>query len=173
MHPVSNVAQRVGEALMHTFHDRMDEAEELAFQSSGSTRSWRRWREAREQLQREAGLACHLTRRWWRPTESVESQLACPQARLYAALMYTDDPIFITEGSQHTLRALRPWRQTTNDFGLTMAIPAKRSLESWAIWLGVVIFAVLGVVSVATAKLLRAQLCIDRALADVCEFHEY
>lgn len=54
-----------------------------------------------------------------------------------------------------------------------MAIPEKRTLGSWAKWLGVIIFASLGVVVIPRDKLLRARSVITRVLRGGCEFHIY
>ena len=76
-------------------------------------------------------------------------------------------------GVSRALRALRVWRQLTDELRLIMAIPEKRTLGSWARWLGVLLIVSCGVVVIPRDKLLRAAAVIVRVLADGCEFHEY
>ena len=54
-----------------------------------------------------------------------------------------------------------------------MAIPEKRTLGTWAPWIGIVAVATLGLVLVPKDKLLRAAHAIDRVLTDSEEFGTY
>lgn len=77
--------------------------------------------------------------------------------------MYTDDNIFVVVGAQRAMRALEEWRRLTNDINMEMAIPEKRVLGSWAMWLGAIIIAPLGLVIIPRSKLLRAALTITHS----------
>ena len=48
-------------------------------------------------------------------------------------------------------------RQIEREAGLIMAIPKKRMLGTWGLWLGILIFSSLGCVIVPRAKLVRAS----------------
>lgn len=159
------MAQRFSNAILDRFRDVMDEAEANVVPSPAQ----QAWQQLRAGIDEEQ---CHATRRWSANTEGGVK--VCPQGRLYSgALMYTDDPIFVVVGSQRALRALTAWRQVTEELGLIMAIPEKRTLGSWARWLGVIVFASLGVIVIPRDKLLRARSVITRVLLGGCEFHVY
>jgi hypothetical protein len=87
--------------------------------------------------------------------------------------MYTDDPIMAVVGVDRALRLLRLWARLTVELGLIMAIPEKRSLGTWAPWLGVLLLAGLGLVLVPKAKLLRTVHRIDELLTDGLPFQDY
>ena len=152
-HGASNVAQRVSEALLFMFRQDMDEVDEIPIE----------WRRRRQLVQQESETPCFESR----------GKSVCPQERLYSIHMYTDDPIMIVVGVERTLLALRVWRRLTDNVGLLMAIPEKRSLGTWCKWLGVIIIASLGLVIIPKDKLVRASRVIDRVLADGAEFHTY
>ncbi|KAL1521742.1 hypothetical protein AB1Y20_021397 [Prymnesium parvum] len=88
-------------------------------------------------------------------------------------IMYTDDPIFVVVGARRAIRALQVWRQLTNDLRLIMAIPEKRVLGSWALWIGAIIVAPLGIVAIPRHKLMRAASVIQHLLDYGCPFHVY
>lgn len=163
----STVAQRFSDALIHRFRDIMDEAEA----SSPTTPRQEEWLRARRGMEHLVEEPCHYTQRWNRnPTARV---WVCPQERLYGSLMYTDDPIFVVVGVERAMRALRAWREVTSDLRLIMAMPEKRSLGSWVLWLGVLVFAPLGIVVIPRAKLLRARAVIAQVLKCGCYFDVY
>ena len=87
--------------------------------------------------------------------------------------MYTDDPIMAVVGVDRAIRLLRLWTRLTAELGLIMAIPEKRSLGTWAPWLGVLLLAGLGLVLVPKAKLLRTVHRIDELLTDGLPFQDY
>ena len=74
------------------------------------------------------------------------------QLRLYAAEGYTDDSVLACVGVDRTIRALKLWNRLTKEAGLRMAIPEKRSLGTWMVWLGVSFFAMLGVLAVPSSS---------------------
>ncbi|KAL3926660.1 MAG: hypothetical protein SGPRY_003197, partial [Prymnesium sp.] len=162
-HGASNVAQRFSDALMDRFRDLMDEAEATA----PPTRNLKEWLRVRRGMEEPGGEPCHYTRRWAKNVSGGE--------RLYGSLMYIDDPIFVVVGVERAIRALRAWREVTSGLRLVyiMAIPEKRTLGSWVLWLGVLIFAPLGIVVIPRAKLLRARAVIAQVLRCGCHFHVY
>ncbi len=121
-----------------------------------------RWRAARAALQRRAPA---------RGRTPADEQRA--QERLYVVHMYTDDPIMAVVGVDRAIRLLRLWARLTVELGLIMAIPEKRSLGTWAPWLGVLLLAGLGLVLVPKAKLLRTVHRIDELLTDGLPFQDY
>jgi hypothetical protein len=98
---------------------------------------------------------------------------AIVQQRLYFAHVYTDDPIFGVVGVRRALAALRCWRGVTAGTGLIMAIPEKRSLGTWTLWLGILLLAGLGLAIVPKGKLLRAMVSVRHALSGLMEFGDY
>ena len=57
--------------------------------------------------------------------------------------------------------------------GLWMAIPRKRQIGTWVIWLGVIIFSVLGIAVVTVDKLMRAAALVEQALSGVIIMADY
>ena len=151
--PSSNIAQRFSEALLHLLREDMDAAEGML--PVDARPSAERWRAARAAIRRR---------------EPVE-RLA--QERLYVVHMYTDDPIMAVVGVDRAIHLLRLWTRLTAELGLIMAIPEKRSLGTWAPWLGVLLLAGLGLVLVPKAKLLRTVHRIDELLTDGLPFQDY
>jgi hypothetical protein len=76
-------------------------------------------------------------------------------------------------GTKLKIMSLRNWRRLTNRMRLRMAIAEKRSLGTWCKWIGVLLFASLGLVVVTRDKILRANAAIGEALSDRQEFHVY
>eukprot|EP00965_Chrysotila_dentata_P064070 2121400-Pleurochrysis_carterae.AAC.1 len=126
-HPASNVAQRVSDALLSLFRERMLDEADAAHLAADRRPEYLAWRQARTRIRR---------------THEPHAERA--QQRLYFAHMYTDDPVLGVVGVQRALRALRVWRELTDNVGLIMAIPEKRTLGVWARWLGAILFAGLG-----------------------------
>lgn len=110
-HGASNVAQRFSYAILDLFRARMDELE--ARHDEGASF----WRQARARL----NASCHNTSRFRK--HKTSGVLVCPQHRLYAAFMYTDDPIFMVVGANRAMRAISVWRQLAHDAQLLTAIP--------------------------------------------------
>ena len=149
--PSSNIAQRFSEALLHLFRIEMDR-EEAEIAAKDRRPSYLEWRRRRERVQQRRGGR---------------------QQRLYFAHMYTDDPIFGVVGVARALAALRSWRSITLRAGLIMAIAEKRSLGTWALWLGLLLFGRLGLIVVPKSKLLRATAALRKTLNGDMEFCEY
>ena len=154
-HGASNIAQRFSDALLHLFREDMDRIDAPFLPD--------RWRQARASAQRTSASKCF----------SKDGVEICPEYRLYTAYMYTDDNFLCAVGVERTIRMLRTWRQLTNNLNLLMAIPEKRALGTWCMWLGVLIIAALGIVVVPRDKLLRAGAAIESLLTDGLEFHTY
>ena len=154
-HGASNLAQRFSDALLYMFRQDMDRAEAPHLPHE--------WREARSEAQQASKAPCF----------DLDGTEVCPEHRLYACYMYTDDPILAAVGVDRTIRMLRVWRALTNELNLLMAIPEKRTLGTWCVWLGVIIVASLGIVVVPREKLLRANMAIATLLNDGLEFHMY
>ena len=171
-HGASNIAQRFSNALLDLYRDDLDDAEAVAQQDASP--ELRAWLDEREAVQQASGVPCHETRRFEDlSSTNMRPHRVCSQQRLYSVWAYCDDPIFIVVGAERTLRALRVWRELVQSIGLIMAIEEKRSLGTWACWLGVLIIPALGLVVIPRDKLLRASACISRVLEDTVEFHEY
>ena len=151
VHPNSGIAQELAEALLHIFRRRVDAVEDDLL---------------RDDPRPEA-------QQWLRERVRLEERKGGHQRRLYAAHMYCDDSIVAVVGVERALRLLKEWRLLTQESGLIMAIPEKRSLGTWCLWVGILVFATLGIVAVPRAKLLRATAAIKDALRHELEFSLY
>ena len=76
-------------------------------------------------------------------------------------------------GSGQQLPRLYIRRDIEREAGLIMDIPAKRMLGTWCLWLGIYIFAGLGLVVVPRHKLVRATSAIRRTASRRLQFDEY
>ena len=88
-----------------------------------------------------------------------------PEDRRFTNHCYTDDCIFAVIGEEGTISALRTWRSICRELNLLMAIPKKREIGTMVIWLGILIFSMLGVAVVTTEKLMRAYALVSTALS--------
>ena len=156
--PSSNIAQRFSEALLHLFRKHMDR-EEAAIAARDSRPAYAEWQRRRNAVPRADGVD---------PAYGVD-----PEQRLYFCHYYTDDPIIGVVGVERALAAIRSWRHVTSSVGLIMAIVEKRNIGTWALWLGILFFAGLGLVVVPKAKLLRAEASLREALTGKMEFGDY
>ena len=186
-HGASNLAQRFSDAMLHMFREDMDAAEaEAAKDPSAYNVHEREWLELRLGAQRRAGEPCIAIHRWSAapaellpdipaPTrvDDIPEGYVCPQLRLYSLYMFTDDLHATVVGIERTKRALRTWRRLTQDAGLIMAIPEKRTLGSWGKWLGVLLIVSLGIVAVPCDKILRASAAVIETLETGVHFHVY
>ena len=154
-HPASKIAQRFSDALLHMFRADFDESEERLLRAGQASPRLLRWLSKRRRVAHHYGT----------PVQHEQ--------RLYHAAMYADDPCLAVVGVERAVRALRVWRQLTQDAGLIMAIPEKRHLGGWVKWLGVLVVAGLGIIVIPRDKLLRAQEAIRRVLAGGMEFGTY
>mgnify|MGYP002629316529 CR=1 FL=1 len=88
-----------------------------------------------------------------------------PEDRRFTNHCYTDDCIFAAIGEAGTISSLRTWRSICREINLLMAIPKKREIGTMVIWLGILIFSMLGVAVVTTEKLMRAYALVSTALS--------
>ena len=95
------------------------------------------------------------------------------QDRTVSNRMYTDDALLMCVGVAACTSYLSIWHQVIVESGLRMASSVKRQAGVYVIWLGVMIFSVLGVVMVTQGKLMRAQAACMDALANRCEFQNW
>ena len=151
-HPASKIAQRFSDALLFLFRQDMDQEEAQAIDLNPRLSEWMRTR-ARVAARHGTSIAA--------------------EQRLYAAVMYSDDPLIAVVGVERAVRALKVWRHLTQRTGLIMSIPEKRLLGIWAKWLGVLIVAGLGLVVVPRDKLLRAAEMLRNAIAGNLDFGQY
>ena len=151
IHPNSGIAQELSEAVDYIFRKRMDAYLEPLLEQSSDT-ELQQWLHERQQLQRRVGGH---------------------QSRLYASHTYCDDNIIIVVGVMHALEAIKLRRQIEIEAGLIMAIPEKRMLGTWGVWLGIYIFAGLGLVVIPRSKLVRASSALRRAVDGHSQFDEY
>jgi hypothetical protein len=159
----SNYAQRFSEAVLMLLREEMDALERAEPADRRPS--------ARKHLAQRERVAERL---FARSDGSVpKSSLRHQQARLYCVHMYTDDAIFAVVGVRRALRLLGAWQRLTADIQLKMAPPEKRSIGTWAPWLGVYLLAGLGLVVVPKEKLLRTVSRLRNVLTCAVEFSEY
>ena len=151
IHPNSNIAQDLSEAIDHIFRTRMDAVED-PINEADPRPAMQNWLAARRQL--EARVGGH-------------------QRRLYTTLTYCDDNVVGVVGVEPAIRAVRLRREIEREAGLIMAIPEKRMIGTWGLWLGILFFAQLGFLLVPKAKLLRASQAVSAALANRLAFDLY
>jgi hypothetical protein len=184
LHGSSNLAQRFSDSLVILYYEDMD-AEYFAPGAAYSAAE-QGWLEHRLALQRREGEPCVDLRQWTaapdqrKPPIPAPSHLrdipagyVCPQLRPYRCYFFTDDAQMLAVGTKLKIMSLRNWRRLTNRMRLRMAIAEKRSLGTWCKWIGVLLFASLGLVVVTRDKILRANAAIGEALSDRQEFHVY
>ena len=151
IHPNSGIAQELSESIDLIFRRRMDAVED-PINEADPRPSMQDWLASRRKL--EAKVGGH-------------------QRRLYAALTYCDDSITGVVGVPQTIRAIKLRRSITTEAGLIMAIPEKRMLGVWGLWLGILIFSSLGLIVVPRSKLLRAASDCSKAVANSLPFDDY
>ena len=150
----SLIAQRFSEAVLTLLREDMDAAE--AAQVPDMRPSALAWRE------RRAAVA----------HRGDGDVLAA--SRLYLIEMYTDDALMGVVGLERALRLLITWQRLVASIGLLMAPPEKRNIGTWAPWLGILIFAGIGLVIVPKDKLLRTTERLSSILrGQRTEFSEY
>ena len=122
IHPNSGIAQELSESIDSIFRKRMDAFADAALEASTSPE----------------------VHAWLVERRALEAKHGGHQRRLYAAHTYCDDNIVIIVGIYNALAAINIRAEIEREAGLIMAIPEKRMLGTWGIWLGIYIFAGLG-----------------------------
>lgn len=152
IHPNSGIAQELSEAIDYIFRKRMDaKADPWLEQQASSSHAFQAWLNDRRVLERRVGGH---------------------QRRLYAVHTYCDDSITLVVGPLAML-ALDIRGEIEREAGLIMAIPEKRMLGTWGLWLGIYIFTGLGFIVVPRSKIVRALTALGAAVNGLLPFDEY
>ena len=151
IHPNAAIAQEMSEAIDHIYRRRLDAKLDarLAASTDPDVLAWRQ-----ERLKLQSRVGGH-------------------QTRMYAAHTYIDDNLVVVVGVDNALDALETRGEIEREAGLIMAIPEKRMLGTWGLWLGIYIFAGLGLVVIPRSKLVRATSALRLALAGNLQFDDY
>jgi len=148
--PSSEIAQRLANALLQVFSQRLRAAE--ARQGWQQSPQERRWRAGRAHLPHDA---------------------LGPQDRLHDALMYCDDPAMCVVGVKRAALAIRVWHEMIGGSGLMPAKTQKWQIGAGVQWLGGCCFPALGVMWVPRDKALRVRARIQTVLDGACTPKEY
>ena len=148
--PSSEIAQRLGNALMQVFARRLRAAEE---------------RQGWHPSPREAA--------WRAQRASLPHDMLGPADRMFDAQMYTDDPIWTIVGVKRTLLAIMIWHDMIGDSGFMPAQASKWQIGGGATWLGGCCYPSLGLMWVPRDKALRARQRIQTVLDGTCTAKEY
>ena len=148
--PSSEIAQRLANALMQVFAQRLRAAEQQQ-QWPQSARE-REWREQRAALPHD---------------------MLGPADRMFDCMMYTDDPIWTVVGVQRTALAIQVWHEMVDGSGLMPAKTPKWQIGAGAVWLGGCCYPSLGVMWVPRDKALRVRQRIQTVLDVTCTPKEY
>ena len=148
--PSSEIAQRLGNALMHVFSQKLLAAErEQGWEQSPIEKRWRARR-------------AHL------PPDTLG-----PAARLHDALQYTDDPVWTIVGVKRTVLAIKVWHEIIHLSGLMPAKASKWQIGAGVHWLGGRCYPSLGIMWVPRDKALRVRERIQTVLDKTCTPREY
>ena len=151
LHPWSIVAQELSEAINDMLRADIDAVEDPLLEA-----------DPRPAVQR-----------WLSERRRLEARVGGHQRRLYFVLMFCDDNIIGVVGVERAMRVLKAWRRLTSQMGLIMAIPEKRSIGVWCLWVGALIFASLAIIVIPKHKLVRASAAVRTLLQHGLEFSEY
>jgi hypothetical protein len=154
----SQLAQRIANFVMEMFYRRMDTCTckvDAPFVEA--------------EAERNPGLKAWLKARG---TEVDGKWQWTVQCRLYAALMYTDDPVFVGLGADRTVRMLLVWERLTRELGLIMN-REKRNLGTHLVWLGFGILATPGMLYVTKKKVVKLAAQISAAVDGTLELGGY
>jgi hypothetical protein len=151
IHPNSGIAQELSEAVDYIFRRKMDVRADA-------------WLNHRDDA---------ASRAWLAKRRALEKKHGGHQRRLYASHTYCDDNIIMVVGVPLALMAMEERGQIERDAHLIMAIPEKRILGTWGLWLGIYIFTGLGLIVVPKAKIARAVAALTQALQNELPFDEY
>ena len=151
IHPNSGIAQELSESIDYIFRRRMD-AHQDPINEADPRPAMQSWLAQRRQLEQRVGGH---------------------QRRLYSSVTFMDDNLIGVVGVEQAIAAIRIRRDITRAAGLIMAIPEKRVLGVWGVWLGIAIFVFLGLLVVPKSKLVRASASVTEALNDNSTFDTY
>ena len=151
IHPNSGIAQELSEAIDSIFRKKMDAVEDPINEA-----------DPRPSMQR-----------WLSERRLLEQKVGGHQRRLYTSLTFCDDNIIGVIGVPQAIRAIKLRRSIERDAGLIMAIPEKRMLGTWGLWLGILIFSQLGFILVPKAKLVRASQAVLATINHTLNFDDY
>ena len=140
--PSSQIAQRLANALMLVFYQKLDAAIEAA------------------ELSVEPEAALLLDARAALPHDAFGTQ-----ARMFSAVQFTDDPAIQVVGVERMVLAIRVWHEMLGPDGCNFmyAKMAKWQLSVGVVWCGAGIAPSLGAVWIPKAKSMRAAASIDEA----------
>ena len=148
--PSSEIAQRLGNALMQVFSRRLIASERA-----------QQWPQ------------CQAERRWRARRAMLPHDMLGPADRMFDALMYTDDPCWSIVGVKRTVLAIKVWHDIIVGSGLMPATATKWQLGGGAVWLGGCCYPSLGIMWVPRDKALRARQRIQTVLDGTCTPREY
>ena len=110
---------------------------------------------------------------WMARRKALGAKTRRVEDRGYTLWVYTDDQIAGVVGVEATVSLLTTWLEVVQEAGLWMAIPKKRQIGTYVVWLGILIFSVLGIAVVTTDKLMRAAALVEAALDGRIVFSVY
>ena len=114
---------------------------------------------------RHSRAAVRRCRAWLSRRHRLSGRSGRDTSRLFAALIYTDDPVFLVAGADRIYRALQCWHIMMCAIRLIMAGPEKRELGVVAGWLGFVVHAALRAAFATEDKRTRALLVLTELVA--------
>ena len=151
LHPNSMIGQDLSEALLFMLREDIDAVEDALLEA-----------DPRPSVQE-----------WLRERRELETRVGGHQRRLYATHVYYDDNIIIVVGAPRAVRVLKKWKALVTEAGFIMAIPEKRSIGTWGLWIGALIFTTLGLMVIPRSKILRASQVLKEVLQGTVQFQQY
>ena len=187
----SNVAQRFANLIRHVFCREMKRMEEDSIQQlRDASPKFDQWCLHRLQVERRgiqtklqfahdrlvaANASCDKPSIHWaeQALQKAVAAVGSERVRLFFFLVYTDDPMWITVGTDRMAKSLKLWYWLTAGAKFMMVIPEKRPLGTAGRWLGIHFLAQLGISAVPAQKILRACMSIDAARSQSMSFSDY
>ena len=143
--PSSEIAQRLANALMQVFSERLIAAEEA-----------QGWARSDAEMQ------------WRARRASLPTDMLGPASRLHDAMCYTDDPCWVVVGTKRTALAVRVWHEIIIGTGLMPAKHPKWQIGAGVRWLGGCCYPSLGIMWIPQDKALRVCERIQTVLDGTC-----
>jgi hypothetical protein len=148
--PSSEIAQRLANALMQVFSEKLSTAEAAAgWEMTDAERAWRRTRAA------------------------LPHDMLGSAARMHDCGQYTDDPYMLVVGVRRALLAIRVWHEMVSGSGLMPMGAHKWQIGAGVHWLGGCCYPSLGVMWVPRDKAMRTRERIQTVLDGECTPKEY